>query len=212
MSASPPYRQGFEFHGRDSFAANDRSSRDETHFSAFEPCPQASSRIPCTHGHQSGSQDPELATRAWSRQAERLSLTPHTAETDMHVKTAAPDKSEAALLAFFVLKKRADFLKAARARRVPCEGFLLQARQRAPGESLGVRVGFTCSKKVGNAVARNRAKRRLREISRLVLPGLAQDGWDYVLIGRLEKTAWRDFAELQNDLRRALRKVHGPKP
>ncbi|MGP6088504.1 ribonuclease P protein component [Antarctobacter jejuensis] len=126
-----------------------------------------------------------------------------------HAKTAAPDHPEAASLPLTVLSKRADFLRAARARRVPCEGFLLQARQRAEGEATGIRVGFTCSKKVGNAVARNRAKRRLREIARLILPELGQDGWDYVLIGRAEQTAWRDFEALQKDLRRALRKVHG---
>ncbi|MBY6159890.1 ribonuclease P protein component [Mameliella alba] len=127
-----------------------------------------------------------------------------------HAKTAAPDRPEAASLPLTVLSKRADFLRAARARRAPCEGFLLQARQRGEDEpKTGIRVGFTCSKKVGNAVARNRAKRRLREIARMILPELGQDGWDYVLIGRAEKTAWRDFAALQNDLRYALTKVHG---
>jgi ribonuclease P protein component len=127
----------------------------------------------------------------------------------MHAKTAAPDRPEAASFPLTVLAKRADFLRAARARRAPCDGFLLQARQRAEGEAEGIRVGFTCSKKVGNAVARNRAKRRLREIARLILPGMGRDGWDYVLVGRPEQTAWRDFAALQDDLRRALRKVHG---
>ncbi|WP_425073659.1 ribonuclease P protein component [Sagittula sp. S175] len=122
---------------------------------------------------------------------------------------AVPDRSETALLSFRVLSKRADFLRAARARRVPCEGFLLQARLRDEGEAEGMRVGFTCSKKVGNSVARNRAKRRLREIARLVLPAMGQPDHDYVLIGRAEKTATRDFALMQDDLRRALRKLHG---
>jgi len=70
-------------------------------------------------------------------------------------------------------------------------------------------VGFTCSKKVGNAVARNRAKRRLREIARLVLAQSARPGWDYVLIGKSGVTASRDFLQMQNDLRYALRKLHG---
>ena len=87
--------------------------------------------------------------------------------------------------------------------------FLLQARKRDEGEADGVRVGYTCSKKVGNAVARNRAKRRLREIARAVIPIEGQDGWDYVLIGRKDATATRKFDDLKIDLARALRKIHG---
>ena len=87
--------------------------------------------------------------------------------------------------------------------------FLLQARKRDEGEADGVRVGYTCSKKVGNAVARNRAKRRLREIARAVIPTEGQDGWDYVLIGRKDATATRKFDDLKIDLARALRKIHG---
>ncbi len=76
------------------------------------------------------------------------------------------------------------------------------------GEADGVRVGFTCSKKVGNAVARNRAKRRLREVARAVLPGEGREGWDYVLIGRPEITAALPFAQLLSDLSAALARVH----
>ncbi len=107
-----------------------------------------------------------------------------------------------------ILTKRADFLAAARAKRVSTPAFTLQYRQRAEGEAEGKRVGFTCSKKVGNAVARNRAKRRLREVARLTLPEHGRDGFDYVLIGRRDTTAARDFEDLQQDLRDALAKAH----
>jgi ribonuclease P protein component len=110
-----------------------------------------------------------------------------------------------------VLAKRADFLQAARARRQAMPGFILQARKRKPDEESAapIRIGFTCSKKVGNAVARNRAKRRLREIARLVLPEMGHPGWDYVLIGRAEVTATRPFTDMLDDLRTALSRVHG---
>jgi ribonuclease P protein component len=107
------------------------------------------------------------------------------------------------------LRKRADFLAAARGLRLSKSAFALQARRRGACEAPDVvRVGFTCSKKVGNAVARNRAKRRLRAAAALVLPGEARSGWDYVLIGRRDQTADHPFEALCTDLAAALRSVH----
>ena len=108
------------------------------------------------------------------------------------------------------LKKRPDFLKAARSKRQHTDGFVIQCRKRKPEEipKTTIRVGYTCSKKVGNAVARNAAKRRLREVARQILPSKGIEGHDYVLIGRHHVTAARPFEDLKRDLERALSILH----
>ena len=108
------------------------------------------------------------------------------------------------------LTKRPEFLRAAQARRQGTTAMMVQARDRRDDDPV-IGVGFTCSKKVGNAVARNRAKRRLREAARAVLPEAGQKGWDYVLIGRAGATASRPFEALKNDLRYALSRLHQAK-
>ncbi|MGD1933014.1 MAG: ribonuclease P protein component [Candidatus Phaeomarinobacter sp.] len=111
------------------------------------------------------------------------------------------------------LKKRADFLQAARGKRAAMPGLVLQMRLRPVSEIENVgqptfRVGFTVTKKVGNAVIRNRAKRRLRAAAEAILPRYGLPGCDYVVIGRAG-TLSRPFALLLGDLERALAKVHG---
>lgn len=113
-----------------------------------------------------------------------------------------------------VLTNRADFQRATRAAHVAKPGFILQMRRRKGDEPVPtetIRVGFTCSKKVGNAVARNRAKRRLREIARLSLPQNGLPGHDYVLVGRKGATADLPFSQLQSDFQHALTILHGRK-
>ena len=104
------------------------------------------------------------------------------------------------------LTRRGEFLKvASRGRKAARPGLVLQAMPQPEG---GLRLGFTATKKIGNAVARNRAKRRLREIARAVLPEGGQPGWDYVLMCLPEVTATLALPQLLADLSRALARVH----
>ena len=129
------------------------------------------------------------------------------------------------------LKKRSDFLKVAATRRKwVTPGLILQERIRVePNKTpekpvladdtidqdtlsgeYPFRIGFTVSKKVGNAVARNRARRRLRAVVEQVLPSYGKAGRDYVVIGR-RQTIERPFDALIDDLTQALQKVRGQK-
>ena len=103
------------------------------------------------------------------------------------------------------LKKRRDFILASRALRHSCKTMIVQLNQNDLGK---IRLGITCSKKVGNAVVRNRAKRRLRAIAREALPVLGRVGFDYVLIGRHDLTVSSEFKILKNDFILALEALH----
>ncbi len=106
------------------------------------------------------------------------------------------------------LKRRAEFLRvAASGRKAATHGLVLQALLRGDAEL--ARLGFTVTKRVGNAVVRNRTKRRLREAARLLLRERPVQGADLVLIGR-DTTRGRNFALLMDDLRRALAKAGVP--
>ena len=103
------------------------------------------------------------------------------------------------------LKRRADFLAAASGAKVPAGAFVLQARAR--GDHGPARVGFTVSKKVGDAVERNRVRRRLRELVRVSFAERLQAGTDYVLIGR-SAALDLSFDRLIEDFADALGRLH----
>jgi ribonuclease P protein component len=117
------------------------------------------------------------------------------------------------------LKRRADFLRVAAVRRKwAAPGLILQVAAQPQSSSEGpaeesIRVGFTASRKVGNAVKRNRARRRLKALVREMIATDADPGLDLVLIAR-PTTVDRPFDELRRDLRQSLqrtkaaRKIH----
>lgn len=103
------------------------------------------------------------------------------------------------------LKRRAEFLRVAgKGRKTPAPGLVLQALKR--DDDGPARLGFTVTKKVGNAVVRNRTKRRLRAAAHEVLKATPVAGVDLVLIGR-DGTRGRRFTSLVNDLRQAMVKL-----
>jgi len=102
------------------------------------------------------------------------------------------------------LKKRHEFLRAARGAKWVTPGLILQCWQR--GDDEGSRIGFTVTKRVGNAVVRNRVKRRLREVVRRNNAHV-HTGFDYVVIGR-KSTIPRPFNDLERDLSGAFRGIH----
>lgn len=108
------------------------------------------------------------------------------------------------------LKTRRQFLRvAAGKRKWAAPGIVLQVAPQPPEDravSEGPRYGLTVSKRVGNAVIRNRARRRLRAAAEEVLSNCALTAHDYVLIGR-QGTPTRDFGALKNDLETGLRKL-----
>jgi ribonuclease P protein component len=103
------------------------------------------------------------------------------------------------------MRHRADFLAAAAGAKAAGATFTLQARRREDEDP--PRVGFTVSKKVGNAVERNRVRRRLREMIRLAPVGSLRAGHDYVLIGRRAALAF-PFARMAAELDGALDRLH----
>ena len=150
---------------------------DEAHFSAEQPGPRAPARLPRTHGDSGRPGGDPRASRP--RPQDAFGLT--------------------------TIVKRRDFLAANAGKRAPRPGFVLLVRDRGDGDDAR-RIGITVTKKIGNAVVRNRMKRRFRALAREVLPVHGRAGCDHVLIGRAEGVE-RPFSTLRDELVRALDKV-----
>lgn len=113
------------------------------------------------------------------------------------------------------LKNRPEYLRVARGRRYALPGLVLQAKSRSEEDAVSagpeaVRIGFTATKKTGNAVKRNRIRRRLKAAASEVMPVAAKPGYDYVLVGRAA-TFDRPWQSLLDDLGLALQMVHQPR-
>ena len=120
------------------------------------------------------------------------------------------DRDAGSVVAVERLKRRSDFRAAATGLRASGSAFVVQARRRADGGA--VRIGFTVSRQVGDAVERNRVRRRLREIVRMSAAtgaGGLRPGHDYVLIGRRAALA-APFGEMMRELDAALSRIHAP--
>ena len=109
-----------------------------------------------------------------------------------------------------MLQRRADFLAANNGKRAPMPAFVLLVRPRGDDDPV-MRLGITVTKKIGNAVVRNRMKRRFRALARELLPAAGLTGADHVLIGRAGGIE-QDFADLRRQLRKALGKVSPSAP
>jgi ribonuclease P protein component len=119
----------------------------------------------------------------------------------------AHDATPAGDVALGRLRKRAEFLRTRGGRSWAAPSLVLQARRRQGDEDGVARFGFTATKRLGSAVKRNRAKRRLKEAVRLVAPSYARAGYDYVVIARQE-TLKHSFPDIVKELQTALRRVH----
>jgi ribonuclease P protein component len=168
-----------------------RSNRNEAHLPAQQDRAQAPPWIPRADGHKGRSQG--ALPPPHSRPQEALGLT----------------DSQENRLTLGRLRVRADFLRAARGIRRTSRALTLETcptPDTAAGPNLA-RIGFTASRKIGGAVERNRAKRRLRAAAAAVLPLYGLAGNDYVLVARRD-TLTRDFSALLEDLASALRAAH----
>jgi ribonuclease P protein component len=157
----------------------------EAHFSAEQSRACPSPRFSSSYVNRRWPQHPERTSR--TRPQETVGLIPEQADRDMR--------------GYSVIKKRSDFLAANRGKRYATPGFVLLVRDRQD-DSPAIRLGITITKKVGNAVIRNRMRRRFRALAQEMLADKGKAGADHILIGRDS-----DFDALRADMVKALGKI-----
>lgn len=160
---------------------------DQKNFSAEQPEAQAAPRLPRAHGDQERSKSAGLPPRQGPQASERLT---------------GPDDSNPSPIVLERLRVRREFLYVAEGYAERRRLVVVQARRRSPPRATAG-VGFTATKKVGGSVVRNRARRRLREAVRALLPGLGVAGVDYVVVARQE-TGTAPWPRLLDDIEKAL--------
>jgi len=161
----------------------------EAHFSAEQSRACPSPRFSSPYVNRRWPQHPERTSR--TRPQETVGLIPEQADRDMR--------------GYSVIKKRSDFLAANRGKRYATPGFVLLVRDRRD-DSPAIRLGITITKKVGNAVIRNRMRRRFRALAHEMLADKGKAGADHILIGR-DSGIERDFDALRADMVKALGKL-----
>jgi ribonuclease P protein component len=157
-------------------------------FPAQQPEAQAAPWLPFAHGHQERPEDSGLSPRQGPQAAERVG------------PPGLSDDSQR--LDVLRLRVRREFLFVAEGYAERRRLIVVQARRRNPPRA-EAGAGFTTTKKIGNAVIRNRARRRLREAARALLPDLGVSGADYVFVARQE-TAAAAWPRLLDDMEKAL--------
>jgi ribonuclease P protein component len=163
----------------------------EAHFSAEQSRACPSPRFSSSYVNRCWPQHPERTSRP--RPQEAFGLITEQADRDMR--------------GYSIIKKRSDFLAANRGKRYATPGFVLLVKDRQD-ESTEIRLGITITKKVGNAVVRNRMRRRFRALAQEMLGPNGQPGADHILIGR-DSGIERDFGALRSDMIKALGKLCG---
>lgn len=165
-------------------------------FPAEQPEAQAASRVPRAHGDEERPEDSGCPPRQGPQASERLD--PRRPGGESLVKT----ESNSPIVEVERLRVRREFLFVADGYVERRRFLAVQGRRRNPPRP-EAGAGFTTTRKIGGAVVRNRARRRLREAARLLLPGLGVAGADYVFIARQE-TATAPWPRLLDDMEKAL--------